>query len=91
MSAGDVDELSCEELTAWLYEVMVDEHTSAVQSRHDVRSSIDEHLTDHGGRLRATLLERRTPDEVEQTTRVDHPSNEQGAQALMALAAGART
>jgi hypothetical protein len=68
---------------------MVDEHASALASRREVRDSIDRSLDEQGARLRAQLEHRDVADAA-RAAAVDDPSNEQGAQALMALASGGR-
>lgn len=67
----------------------MDEHTSAMASRREVRDAIDGSLDEHGAQLVARLLHRNV-DEVKRTASVDDPSNEHGARSLMAMAAGGR-
>ena len=77
---------------------MVDEQVSAWASRAQVRAKLDAALDQVGGRLAGALAtgepptagelsELPPPDDPE--ARRNHPSNEQGAQHLMAVAAGA--
>lgn len=65
---------------------MIDEVTSAWVSRHEVREKLDEEL-DVIGEPFAAMLRGRSIRDVRAESWGDDPANEQGAQALMQIAA----
>lgn len=66
---------------------MLDEHTSMMASRAEVRDRIDVALDEAGAKI-AAVVEGRPPAEVDRELWVNDPGNEQGAAGLMALAQG---
>ena len=77
-----------------VYDLLIEEQTSAWTSRAEVRAKVDQRLTDVGDRLAGRMhgdsaaFDPYDPDAVE--AKRNHPSNEQGAKHLMAVAAGGR-
>lgn len=77
----------------WLYELVIEEQSSGWVPRAEVRAKLDTTLAEIGERMAGSLFagsppELTPPDDPE--ARRDHPSNEQGAKHLMAIAAGGR-
>lgn len=75
----------------WIYDLMIEERTSAWTSRDEVRAKVDEALAETAPKI-TPIVSRRTEDDVEaeREARINDPKNEQAAASLMAVAAGAR-
>ena len=88
----DLAALPADEACDWIYELVIEEMASAWTPRGDVRGKLDRALTDAGDKLAALTITGKPArtEEAEAQRRRDDPANEQGAQQLMALAAGRR-
>lgn len=80
----------------WLYELVIEEQSSGWVPRAEVRAKLDTRLAEMGERMAGSLFTGHPPELTppdapnDPEARRDHPSNEQGAKHLMAIAAGGR-